>query len=440
MTHVVWLIILLCAILGHLAMVRAVINRGYELGLPQRVWQAMVISLIAAAVVGPMLIVRFVGPRGGGWRDVPIGWRIYVGACVAAFVIGVIVLIIRKRDARIPAQISSRSDVHDYAQAVSTPAQSKSAVSALARLPGNEIYSVEINQRELRIARLPAQWDGISILHITDLHMNGTPDRRFFEWATDRCSELRCDIATMTGDVMDNLDVIEWLPTTLGKIDAPLGKYFVLGNHDLHAGGDAMRAAMEGIGWQSVAGRVMTKLFRDAQLVIGGTETPWAGTLPEIGMASRRPIAQRRAAPLEGLEDVETAPDPRTSREQRTAPTGAALWAAGENEGRERGTATTTTTPTIPTPAEFCVLLSHAPHLVHWARERNVDLVLAGHLHGGQIQWPIIGPIAGGRFHSGLFDLPPTIMHVGRGLGQMAPIRWGCRPEITKLVLRAARQ
>ena len=305
-------------------------------------------------------------------------WRIYLGVCVIAFVVGVVVLIVRRGDARVPAQIASRSNVHDYPGAtVSPPAATNGALSALARLPGNEIYSLEIVERELRLARLPARWDGISILHITDLHLNGTPDRRFFEWATDRCVDLKCDVATITGDVMDNLDVMEWLPTTLGKIDAPLGRYFVLGNHDLHAGGDAIRAAMERIGWTSVAGRVVRTACRDAEWVIGGTESPWAGERPSM-------------------------------------------------EAKSSSNA-------------FRLLLSHAPHLIHWARARQVDLVLAGHLHGGQIQWPIIGPIAGGRFHSGLFDLPPTVMHVGRGLGQMAPIRWGCRPEITKLVLRAGR-
>jgi predicted MPP superfamily phosphohydrolase len=406
MSEVVNGFVIFIAVLGHLAIVRALINRGYELGLPQRVWQGLVILLIAAAVAGPILIVRFVGLRSGGWNEVPVAWVMYFGVCVVALVIGVVVLVLRSRDAKIPAQIAKKSEVYNYAERMPQSSSSNGAVAALARLPGNQIYSVEIVQRELRIGRLPPQWDGISILHITDLHMNGTPDRRFFEWATDRCAELKCDIAAMTGDVMDSLDVIDWLPTTLGKLDAPLGRYFVLGNHDLHAGGEQMRAAMEKIGWTSVAGRVVTKQVRDARLVIGGSESPWAGEHPPMDdLTSRRPIAQRQAARP-----------------------GAALWAA------EKGTAPSEEAA----PGDFRILLSHAPHLIHWARERNIDLVLAGHLHGGQIQWPIIGPIAGGRFHSGLFDLPPTLMHVGRGLGQMAPIRWGCRPEITKLVLRAA--
>jgi predicted MPP superfamily phosphohydrolase len=433
MRSFVSLVILVCAILGHLTVVRALINRGYELGLPQRVWQTLVALLVAIAVLGPIVILRNVGLRGaavlrgGTWTEVPRAWTLYLAACAIALVVGIIVLIVRKRDERVLAQISAKSDVHDYAEVVSTTAAGNGAIGTLSRLPGNQIFTVEVIERELRVPRLPGAWDGLTILHITDLHMNGTPDRGFFEWATDRCAALKCDIATMTGDVMDTLNVLDWLPSTLGKIEAPLGRYFVLGNHDLHVGGDAMRGAMERIGWVSVAGRVVTREFREARLVVGGTEMPWAGVLPEMGEAdssSRRSKGQRQAA-----------------RRGGTARPGAALWAAGE-EGASDAVMmmTTTTTTTSSAPPEFRVLLSHAPHVIRWARQRHVDLVLAGHLHGGQIQWPIIGPIAGGRFHSGLFDLPPTLMHVGRGLGQMAPIRWGCRPEITKLVLRAGKQ
>jgi hypothetical protein len=215
--------VLLVAIVGHLLIVRAVINRGYELGLPQRVWQTLVTLLILIAVAGSIVIVRNAGLRGamlirgGAWSGLLSGWMIYLGVCITAFVVGVIVLVLRSRDSRVPAQISSKSDVLDYTQVASAATQANGAVGTLARLPGNQIFTVEIVQREVRLPRLPPQWDGLSILHITDLHMNGTPHRGFFEWAADRCAELNCDIATMTGDVMDTLEVIEWLPDNAGK-------------------------------------------------------------------------------------------------------------------------------------------------------------------------------------------------------------------------------
>ena len=226
MSDVVKWLVLVVAILGHLAIVRAAINRGYELGLPQRVWQALVIGLIIVAVAVPILIVRNVGLRGGGWSDGSIAWRIYLITCVLGFVIGVLVLVLRSRDGRAAAQLATKSEVLE-------PPRNNGTVPALARLPGNQIFTVEIVERQIRLPRLPPQWDGVSILHITDLHMNGTPDRGFFEWASDRCAAMKCDLAAVTGDVMDKLEVTDWLATTLGKIETPLGQYFVLGNHDL---------------------------------------------------------------------------------------------------------------------------------------------------------------------------------------------------------------
>jgi predicted MPP superfamily phosphohydrolase len=366
MSSTAWLLFATCAVVGHVVVMRALLNRGYELGLPQRLWQALAVSVIACAIAGAIIIARVTRHR--RWDDLPSGWQAYLAFCIAALFVGAIVLWRRSKDSHVTAQIATSSDVLHFA--------SMGNRRGLAALPGNEIFTVEIIERQIRMPRLPAALDGLSILHITDLHMNGVPGRDFFEWAAQRCAQQNADLVAMTGDMMDHLGVLDWLPTTLGAINAPLGRFFVLGNHDLHAGGDAMRHAMEKLGWQSVAGRVVTEVRSGARVVISGTEQPWAGGAP----------------PIDGS----------------------------------------------PAPAdEFRILLSHAPHLVHWARRRHVDLVLAGHLHGGQIQWPLIGPVAGGRLHSGLFDMHPTILHVGRGLGQMAPVRYGCRPEITKLILRA---
>jgi predicted MPP superfamily phosphohydrolase len=73
-----------------------------------------------------------------------------------------------------------------------------------------------------------------------------------------------------------------------------------------------------------------------------------------------------------------------------------------------------------------------------------VDIVLAGHTHGGQIILPVVGPVyspslSGCRFPSGLYSSGTTVMHVSRGLAGMHPIRFGSRPEITRLVLRSSR-
>ncbi|MFO0942505.1 MAG: hypothetical protein U0930_17345 [Pirellulales bacterium] len=86
--------------------------------------------------------------------------------------------------------------------------------------------------------------------------------------------------------------------------------------------------------------------------------------------------------------------------------------------------------------------VSHSPDQIGWARSRKLDLMLAGHTHGGQARFPLIGPLVapslyGSKFASGVFYLPPTIMHVSRGVAGTHPLRWRCPPEITLLTLRS---
>jgi len=72
-----------------------------------------------------------------------------------------------------------------------------------------------------------------------------------------------------------------------------------------------------------------------------------------------------------------------------------------------------------------------------------VDLMLAGHSHGGQIRLPGVThfflPDMGRKYIHGLFDLHGMQLYVNRGLGTVhLPFRFLCRPEITLLTLRRA--
>jgi len=87
------------------------------------------------------------------------------------------------------------------------------------------------------------------------------------------------------------------------------------------------------------------------------------------------------------------------------------------------------------------ILLSHSPDQIQWARAREFDVMLAGHTHGGQIQLPALGPLIGQsrygvRYCCGVFYVPPTLLHVSRGLSGVQNLRINCRPELTKLVLK----
>ena len=74
----------------------------------------------------------------------------------------------------------------------------------------------------------------------------------------------------------------------------------------------------------------------------------------------------------------------------------------------------------------FRLCLSHTPDNIAWARRHGIDLMLSGHVHGGQIRLPLFGSVVvpsryGRRYDCGTFDEPPTVLHVSRGAGRRAP-------------------
>jgi predicted MPP superfamily phosphohydrolase len=115
---------------------------------------------------------------------------------------------------------------------------------------------------------------------------------------------------------------------------------------------------------------------------------------------------------------------------------GVRVWIAGldpASRGKE---------PDLGREVEFSVLLSHFPTVLDRMRAGSFDLVLAGHMHDGQICVPYPGgklrlahPTA--RYTHGLYRRGPTMMHVSPGLGTtFVPFRFFARPEATELVLR----
>lgn len=88
----------------------------------------------------------------------------------------------------------------------------------------------------------------------------------------------------------------------------------------------------------------------------------------------------------------------------------------------------------------FTLCLSHSPDRFGWASENSVDLMLAGHCHGGQVCFPLIGPLLCPSVHSvrlasGTFRRRGSVLHVSRGTGSFFPVRMLCPPELALLTL-----
>jgi predicted MPP superfamily phosphohydrolase len=272
---------------------------------------------------------------------------------------------------------SSHSFLYDVRQELGRRPAGLGPYAVLTRVPLNEQFTIQMDEKTLRLPGLPAVWDGLTILHLSDWHFTGTVTREYFERAADLASALPADLACFTGDLIDNIALLDWLPKTLGRVQGTLGSFFILGNHDWYHDVPKIRRSLEELGWRDVGGRCETLAMHGQTLAIAGDETPWMGQHPAF-----------------------------------------------------------------PGDAAFRLLLSHTPDNIRWAQSRQVDLMLSGHTHGGQVRLPVIGPVYspskyGCKYASGTFWEPPTLMHVSRGLSGQHPLRWRCRPEITRVVLKS---
>jgi predicted MPP superfamily phosphohydrolase len=90
----------------------------------------------------------------------------------------------------------------------------------------------------------------------------------------------------------------------------------------------------------------------------------------------------------------------------------------------------------------FTILLSHRPELIDLYAKYQVNLVFAGHAHGGQIRLPFIGGLIAPdqglfpKYTEGMYKMEKTAMVVSRGLGNsIFPIRLFNKPELVVIEL-----
>ena len=104
--------------------------------------------------------------------------------------------------------------------------------SWLLRLPRNESFQLQLREWDLAIPNLPERLDGLQIVQISDLHIAPCFERRFFEAVIDACHGWQADLVVMTGDLVEDDETISWVEPLLGPLEARLGKFAILGNHD----------------------------------------------------------------------------------------------------------------------------------------------------------------------------------------------------------------
>jgi predicted MPP superfamily phosphohydrolase len=249
-----------------------------------------------------------------------------------------------------------------------------------------EPVAMKKEQVEIRIKDLPHGLRGMRIVHATDLHLRNEHiyELRFVEMA----QQAEPDLIVLTGDYIDDVVNLESLARVMSSLREVCPVYVVLGDNDLdgHVPSLDLVNTIEHAGGIVLRNKGVEITRRNAQLYLAGIDDP------------RLPTADLQAALVD-----------------RSAP--------------------------MPT-----LLLSHSAMIYPQAQEAEIDLLLAGHTHGGQCRIPGFGALItndklGRRFAAGLIRVGQLQIYVSRGVGwAKVRVRFCCPPEVTELTLQREEQ
>lgn len=242
-----------------------------------------------------------------------------------------------------------------------------------------------VERLKIPVKKLGNGLHGVRVVQISDIHIGPTLDRHFLQRVVEQVNALEPDIIAVTGDLVDgSVRTLRDEVAPLSGLRAPLGVYYVTGNHEYYHGGAAWAAEVARLGLTVLHNEHRVIERSEARLVVAGV-TDHEGGRMDPAHACRPDLAL-----------------------------------AGAPEGVPR------------------LLLAHQPRTAFLAKGLEVDLQLSGHTHGGQLfpfmffvklQQPVI---------RGLANIAGIRVYTSRGTGYWGPpLRLGPAPEITELTLVA---
>jgi predicted MPP superfamily phosphohydrolase len=240
--------------------------------------------------------------------------------------------------------------------------------------------TIKVNELTLKFPNLPPAFNGFRILHLSDLHIDSIPG--FAALLIHKIKFLEFDLCLLTGDYRRDISgsfnhILKPLKVLSKYIQSQYGTFAVLGNHDTY-----LMAQYEQESGMDLLINESVEIIKNGQkILITGTDDPF---------------------------NFFTEP---------------ALLCL-ETKGYD-----------------FKIAMVHTSELASAAAERNYDLYLCGHTHGGQICLkegvPLIShQFEGKKFNHGKWNVGNMIGYTSRGAGVSGiPIRFNCMAEITIITL-----
>lgn len=257
-----------------------------------------------------------------------------------------------------------------------------------------------VNRYDVPAPWLPDRLRGLTITHISDLHLGRLYRPYMLPRLVDEANRLDGDLVVVTGDIVDVSN--EMLPAAmdaLRQLRHRHGMFLCIGNHDLIDNGDEFVRTLR---------RERFELLTDERrrVEIGGERLTVAGldwTRRDVSDGRRPSHADHVREMLHGYRAAEEGP---------------------------------------------CIALAHHPHAFDALSAAGVPLTLSGHTHGGQLM--LVAPRADGNGHAahdrgagamlfryvrGFYHRGPATLFVNSGVGNWFPVRINAPAEIVRLRL-----
>ncbi|MCL1873101.1 MAG: metallophosphoesterase [Clostridiales bacterium] len=247
-----------------------------------------------------------------------------------------------------------------------------------------------INDYIITNPNISSNWQGLRIVHISDIHYGRTVNEAYLRTLVDKINALNPDLVTFTGDLIDNdyqhsKEEILLITGLLSEIIAPSGKFAVVGNHDYY--NRDYFPVMEAAGFHVLANNyVVLGDEPERQLFLGG-------------------IANYSYDHLD-LKEISQY-----------------LTAAGERDYR--------------------IFLIHEGDAVDAILPScDLDLILGGHSHNGQVRLPFIGAVVkppfGRKYFDSYYRIGETDIFISNGIGTSTiNFRFLNKPSINLYILQS---
>ncbi|MCC3357650.1 metallophosphoesterase [Bacillus sp. REN16] len=249
-----------------------------------------------------------------------------------------------------------------------------------------EPKQLEISRHTIEHPAIPKKFHNLRIVQFSDTHVGHHFTLEQLTKIVDKINGLKPDLLFFTGDLMDEPNkyaAANRLIPILQRLEAPLGKFAIYGNHD-HGGygSEIYKTLMNQTGFTLLMNTSEEIYIEDSKITIVGLDDVMLG----------RPNFEQ------AFKNVDS--------------------------------------------SSFTILLAHEPDIADRAEEVGAHMQLSGHSHGGQIQLPFFGPLItpplGSIYYEGDHLIGPNQMflYVNRGLGTTRlPLRFLAKPEISIFTL-----